>query len=114
MPRLELEFAEIARSRELTSFETSSESFDRIEFARTALELLNPQRTTVAICQGVAGVRLEAGPQWGGQAGARWAVLCVSPRASRRAIAAAVAGLARDLEPYALDVLSRPEPPSPS
>jgi hypothetical protein len=114
MPRLELHFAEIARSKDLASFETSTECFDRIEFARAALELLRPERTTVAICEGVAGVRLEAGRQWGRPAGARWAVLSIPPRASRRAIAAAVAGLARDADPYALDVLSRPESPSPS
>jgi|SRR5215472_8024160 len=109
MPTRELDFAEIRDERELACFETSMEAFDRLAFARHALDLVGPRRTTVAICEGARGVRVEAGRQWGRPLGERWAVLMVPPRASRRAIAVAVAGLASGPEPYALDILLAPQ-----
>ena len=86
--------------------ETSDERFDRIAFAERALAILRPKRLTVALCRGVARIRVEVGREWSAESGARWAIVSVPPRASRRAIALAVAGLGPgEALPYALDVL---------
>src|SRR5690606_14142811 len=88
----------------------SDETFDRLAFAERALALVRPPRTTVAICAGSRGVRLEAGRQWGAGKDDRWAILSVPANASRRAIATAVLGLAAPadrVKPWALDVLLR-------
>jgi hypothetical protein len=85
--------------------EVSDERFDRVAFALRALDLVAPARTRVCVCTGERGVHVEAGRRWGHHAGARWAMLVVPPRASRRAIAIAVASLAEDHAPWALDVL---------
>lgn len=83
--------------------ETSDEPFDRAEFALEAIELLRPWRTTVAVGTGYR-LRVEAGRAWG-RGDERWALLIVSPNASRKAILTAVASLARAPGPYALAVL---------
>src|SRR5438309_106056 len=89
------DFAEIARERELAAVESSNERFDRLAFAERALRLVRPPHTTVALCEGRARVKVEAGRAWGqAERAARWAVLSVPPNASKRAIAVAVAGLA--------------------
>ncbi len=86
--------------------EEDDESFDRLAFAAAALELVRPPRTRVAICAGASRVRVESGRAWGRGEGARWAMLSIPARASRRAIALAVAELARGTSaPWALDVL---------
>ncbi len=103
--------------------EVSDESFDRAAFARRAIELVKPRRTTIAICEGATRLRVESGRIWGrphataegaapGEATGtgelddeRWALLAIPARASRRAIAIAVAQLARAPRAYALDVL---------
>ena len=95
--------------------ETSDERFDRGAFARRAVELISPRRTTVAICEGATRLRVESGRLWGRPqaapcdpgdgAGERWALLAIPADASRRAIALAVAGLAHGARAYALDVL---------
>ncbi len=85
--------------------EVSDERFDRAEFARRALDLVAPPRTTVAICPGARRMRVSSGRAWGSGPGSRWAVLAIPPDASRRAIALAVAELARAPRPYVLDVL---------
>jgi hypothetical protein len=85
--------------------EVSDERFDRAEFARRALELVAPAQTTVAICPGARRMHVSAGRAWGRAPGARWAVLAIPDHASRRAIALAVAELARAPGPYVLDVL---------
>ena len=87
------------------AFEVSDERFDRIAFALRALGLVCPVHTRVAVCPGGRGVHVEAGRLWGRASGARWAMLVVPPYASRRAIAVAVAGLAEEHAPWALDVL---------
>lgn len=106
MPRIELESPAVDEDRDLA--QSSTESFDRIAFAQRALALVRPRAVTVAICQGARRVRVEAGRQWGGASGERWAILSVPHDASRRAIASAVlelgAGAAR---PWALDILIR-------
>lgn len=86
--------------------ETSDERFDRAAFARRALDLVQPPRTTVAICEGAARMRVESGRAWGRGPGERWALLAIPAGASRRAIALAVAELAtHEHRPWALDVL---------
>lgn len=86
--------------------QVSSESFDRIAFAHRAVALVRPPRTTVAICDGARGVRLDSGRAWGEGANARWAVLSVPKNASRSAIARAVLGLSDGApRPFALDLL---------
>jgi hypothetical protein len=98
--------ANIARDRDLDGTETSSDSFDRIAFAERAVSLVKPPNMRVAIGVGRTRVVVESGRAWGKPEGARWALVCVPPTASRRAIAVAVATLA-DLPPapYALSVL---------
>jgi hypothetical protein len=104
--------------------ETSDESFDRAAFARRAIDLVKPRRTTIAICEGATRMRVESGRLWGrarrdeadaradaavapegDDASERWALLAIPARASRRAIALAVAQLAQRPRAYALDVL---------
>jgi hypothetical protein len=83
--------------------ETSDEAFDRTAFALRALDLVNPG-LTIAVCEGGARLRVESGPIWG-QRNRRWALLAVPPKASKRAIALAVAELTPCPRAYALDVL---------
>jgi hypothetical protein len=97
---------DIARERELDGTETSSERFDRIAFAERAVSFVKPPNMRVAIAEGRSRVVVECGRLWGRSAETRWAMLCVPPMASRRAIASAVAALAGpDPEPYVLDAL---------
>jgi hypothetical protein len=105
MPRTNISGVALEPEREVD--ETSDEPFDRAAFARFALELVRPPGTTVAICEGAARMRVVSGRLWGrSQEGAeRWAMLAIPHRASRRAIALAVAELARSPAPYVLDVL---------
>lgn len=109
MPTLKLDdihdvLFERERERDRVLDETSDERFDRKEFALRALDLVRPSGVTVAVCDG-SRVRVETGRNWRGAPAGRWALLAVSPRASRRAIATAVAELTGAPEPYALDVL---------
>ncbi|HEY2512716.1 MAG TPA: hypothetical protein VGI39_17735 [Polyangiaceae bacterium] len=100
---------DVARDRELDGTETSEERFDRLAFAERAVALLKPANMRVAIAEGRSRVVVEAGRTWGRPGGGHWAMLCVPPMASRRAIAVAVAALAgagaKALEPYVLDAL---------
>jgi hypothetical protein len=105
--RSKLDSAELIvdQRRDLAVDETSDERFDRMAFARHALELVRPPRTTVALCESAVRVCVQEGRNWGRGREERWAVLAIPPRASRRAIVLAVAELARVQRPYALDVL---------
>jgi hypothetical protein len=106
MPILEPDnILDVAREHDRAVDETSDERFDRAEFARRAIEIVRPPRTTVAICEGARRMRVESGRAWGRAVDQRWALLAIPPRASRRAIALAVAELARLPRPYVLDVL---------
>jgi hypothetical protein len=97
---------EIGSDVEYDLAEEDDTSFDRMAFAAAALELVRPPKTRVAICSGASRVRVESGRAWGRGEGARWAMLSIPARASRRAIALAVAELARGTAaPWALDVL---------
>ena len=101
MPKIE-----IGADVEQQLAEEDDEAFDRMAFAAAALELVRPPKTRVAICAGASRVRVESGRAWGRGEGARWAMLSIPARASRRAIALAVAELARGSSaPWALDVL---------
>jgi hypothetical protein len=96
--------------REPAGEETSDERFDRAAFARRALDLIGTPGTTVAICEGARRLRVESGPLWGRRPPReRWAMLAISPTASRRAIALAVAEIARAPRPYAFELLLRGE-----
>lgn len=96
-----------AREEEDARVETSTERFDRMAFARRALDLVRPSRTRIVLCEGTTRLRVESGPQWGRGPGARWAMVFIPRAASRRAIALALTELAGDLEPWTLDVLLR-------
>ncbi len=101
MPKIE-----IGADVEQELAEEDDESFDRMAFAAAALDLVRPPKTRVAICAGASRVRVESGRAWGRGEGARWAMLSIPARASRRAIALAVAELARGPStPGARDVL---------
>jgi hypothetical protein len=95
---------DVAPDRDPWLDETSDERFDRAELALEALAILRPRRTTVAVCNG-SRMRVDAGRAWGRGPDERWALLVVSPTASRRAVIAAVATLARAPRPYVLAVL---------
>jgi hypothetical protein len=84
--------------------ETSDERFDRGAFARRAIDLLDPPRMTVAICEGAARMRVEWGPIWG-RRDDKWALLAIPAHASKRSITLAIAHLASPSRAYALDVL---------
>ncbi len=99
-----------AREREESRDDTSTESFDRMAFARSALDLLRPRHTTVALCPArpFAPARVEIGRAWGRGENARWAMVTIPANASRSAIARTVAALANaGSPPYAVDILSR-------
>jgi hypothetical protein len=84
---------DVAREPSRALDETSDDRFDRAAFARHALDLVRPPCTTVAICEGAARMRVESGRAWGKARDERWALLAIPARASRRAIALAVAEL---------------------
>jgi hypothetical protein len=97
---------DVVPERELDGTETSFERFDRMAFAERAVSLVKPPGMRVAIAEGRSRVIVEAGRAWGRAENAQWAMLFVPPRASRRAIATAVAALAPSpAEPYVLDTL---------
>jgi len=105
MPTLKLDdMGDVFFERDRTLEETSDERFDRTAFAMHALELVRPARTTVAVRTG-AHLRVETGRTWGRHPAERWAMLSIPPTASRRAIATAIAELARAPRPWVLDLL---------
>jgi hypothetical protein len=111
MPTLDIgRWDPASREEDRVLDEVSDERFDRLAFAHRALDLVRPERMTIAVCEGRRRLVVEAGRMWGKAEGERWAMVSVPPTASRRAIALAVAGLAagpggRTATPYLLDVL---------
>ena len=95
---------DISPEQDRDATELSDEPFDRGEFALRALGLVMPRRTTVAICEGATRMRVERGRKWG-HPGEAWAMLAIPRRASKRAIALAVAELSDMPAAWALDVL---------
>jgi hypothetical protein len=108
MPTLDLS---PSREESRLELELSAERFDRVAFALRAIDVVRPARTTVAVCEGIHRLRVEAGRAWGKGEDDRWAIVSVPPTASRRSIAMAVLELAAAsyghgaAEPYVLDVL---------
>jgi hypothetical protein len=99
MPKIEI------REIEKDLGEEDDEAFDRLEFAAAAIDLVRPPKTRIALCTSASRLRIESGRVWG-RGDARWAMLSVPERASKRAIVLAVAELARgSVAPWALDVL---------
>src|ERR1700704_2527962 len=97
---------EIGSDVERELAEEDDEAFDPMAFAAAALDLVRPPKTRVALCAGATRVRIEAGRAWGRGEGARWAMLSIPARASRRAIALAITELTRGTNaPWALEVL---------
>jgi hypothetical protein len=90
--------------RDPAAEEVSDERFDRTEFALQALDLIRPQRITVAVCEGAARTHVAVGRRWG-HPGEAWAMLAIPRYASRRSIALAVAELSGVPPAWALDVL---------
>jgi hypothetical protein len=91
-----------------SSLAESSESFDRIAFAMRLTRLLPPRDTTVIFHESYRGVRVERGRDHARGRGATWAILGISPRASRELIALAVAELAgAERIPFIVDWLVR-------
>ena len=86
MPRIE-----IGADVEYDLAEEDDEPFDRMAFAAAALDLVRPPKTRVALCAGASRVRVESGRAWGRGDGARWAMLSIPARASRRVASAAAA-----------------------
>ncbi len=106
MPRTDLLLADPNSAElEIDREEWSLESFDRLAFVQRALDLLRPPKTKIVICTGRK-LRVESGRAWGQGEGQRWALVSVPKRASKRALALALADLVGpDARPYALDVL---------
>jgi hypothetical protein len=116
MPPYRSPLLDVVRDPVVEMDETTDERFDRSAFARQALELVRPERTTVAIYEGAARMRVESGRHWGAVGARRWAMIAIPSKASRRAIALAVAQLVCDApalpasgprpsRPYVLDLL---------
>ncbi len=88
--------------RDRIELEQSAEAFDRVAFALEAMDQMPPRLRTVAVYEADAGkgVRIDEGNGW--------AVMSVAATASRRAIAHAVAAIAkRPIAPWSLDVMGR-------
>jgi hypothetical protein len=90
------------------------ERFDRIAYARHALDVLAPPKLTVALYSANLHLHVERGNDHRAGPPAEWAILGIPPHASRRQIAVAVvdlAGLAGT--PYIVDLLVASAAPSP-
>lgn len=79
-------------NRELSP--TRPEVFDRVAFAASALRLLRPPRTTVAICRSTRGLRVETARDLSRGTDAVFTILAIPEWAGRAEIAQAVAEIA--------------------
>lgn len=87
-----------------------TERFDRIAFARRALDTLRPPRLSVLLRHGFRELRVEQGERWD-RPGQSWVCLAIPANASREEIVLALmacAGVQDD--PYWFDVLLRLPP----
>jgi hypothetical protein len=95
--------------------ESSSEEFDRIQFALKVLRLLAPPRMTIAVYECRREMRVERGRDLERGRSATWGLLGVSRRASRQHIVLAAAELAGSPQPaFLVDLLSAAAPSLPS
>jgi hypothetical protein len=100
-----LQWAELERDHATTE---SDETFDRIAFAMRLLRILAPKNLTVIFHQSYRSVRVERGRDWARGAAAAWAMVGISPRASREVIALAMAEVAGvERVPFVVDLLVR-------
>lgn len=81
------------------------EFFDRVRFARRALDVLRPPGLSVLIRHGYRELRVDSGEDWA-RPGCAWATLAIPRDATREEIVLALLELvgARE-DPYWLDVL---------
>jgi len=99
-----LEWFDLERRYEQLS--ESKEKFDRIAFAMKLLRLVPAKDTTVIFHESYHGVRVELGRDYSRGGQARWAMLGISPHASREWIALAVAEIAGvERVPFIVDLL---------
>jgi hypothetical protein len=100
-----LEWRQVERE---SSFAESDEAFDRMAFAMRLVRLLRPKDMTVIFHESYHGVRVERGRDYGRGGAATWAMLGISPKASRERIALAVAEVAGvERVPFIVDLLVR-------
>jgi hypothetical protein len=100
-----LEWAELERD---DAGAESNERFDRIAFAMRLLRILAPRNLTVIFHESYRSVRVERGRDWARGGSAGWAMVGISPRASREAIALAMAEVAGvERVPFVVDLLAR-------
>jgi len=91
----------------------SNETFDRIAFAMRLLRVLAPKNLTVVFHESYRSVRVERSHSFARATGARWAMVGISPRASRQVIALAMAEVAGvERVPFVVDLLARMDSPS--
>jgi hypothetical protein len=99
-----LEWLDIERRYEQLA--ESHEEFDRIAFAMKLLRLVPVKNTTVIFHESYHGVRVELGRDYARGNHARWAMLGISPHASREWIALAIAEIAGvERVPFIVDLL---------
>jgi hypothetical protein len=107
-----LEWAELERDNAATE---SNETFDRIAFAMRLLRILAPPNLTVVFHESYRSVRVERGRSSARRPGADWAMVGISPRASREVIALAMAEVAGvERVPFVVDLLVRMDTAAPS
>lgn len=85
--------------RERIELEESNEAFDRVAFTMETLDRIPPRIGTIAVYESRPGkpIRIDEGRDW--------AIIAVSPRASRRAIVHAIAAIAKHpIPPWSVTV----------
>jgi hypothetical protein len=86
----------------------SHEEFDRFAFASKILRLVPARDTTVIFHDSYHGVRVEKGRDYARGGSAKWAMVGISPHASREWIALAIAEVAGvERVPFVVDLLVR-------
>jgi len=81
-------------------------SFDRMKFARRALDILRPRGMRIALYEGRFDVRVETGREFANGRGKLWAMVGIPAHASREHIAVALAELLGvACVPYVIDLL---------
>jgi hypothetical protein len=106
-----LEWAELERE---SATSESNDRFDRVGFAMRLLRILAPKNLTVIFHESYRSVRVERGRDWARGGGAGWAMVGISPTASRATIALAMAEVAGvERVPFVVDLLVRMDTTAP-